>query len=87
MSYVFGVTHKFRDDGEIVPMTRAEKDKAKDTCERIGEQACNALIAAAVAAAMAVIGTLAVDLGRQGGGTRKAKKSKRKARATRSRKH
>ena len=87
MSYVFGVTHKLRKDGQIVPMTHAEKEDAKDTCDRIGMAACNALIAAAVAAAMAVMGTLALDLGRQVGGTRKAKKSKRKARATRSRKH
>lgn len=87
MSGVLGVTHKLGGKGELIPMTRAEKEDAKDTCDRIGAAACNALVAAAAAAAMAVIATLVVDLARGGGGTRKAKKSNRKARATRSRKH
>jgi hypothetical protein len=83
MSYVFGLTHKFRQDGKIVPMPREEREDAENTCKKMGEQACNAILVAAAAAATAVIAALLVDLGRQGGGTRKAKKSNRKRRATR----
>ena len=62
-------------------LPRAQRTKIESACA-LGSTVCAAIAAAALAAAGAALATSMMR-----GGTRKAKKSKRKARATRSRKH
>lgn len=65
-------------------MTPSQREKLTEACA-LGTSVCAAVLAAAVAAAAAALAAAwAVDMA-GGGGTRKAKKSNRKRRATRSR--
>ena len=90
-SFVLGGSHTIGEDGELRAMTEDERDDIAATCSRYASELCTIVakgagVALGIAAAATAL-ILAGDLGRRGGGTRKAKKSKRKARATRSRKH
>ena len=88
-SFVLGGSHIVdAKTGNLREMTKDERDDIAATCSRYASELCTKVaIGAGTLAAAAAALILFVDLGRQGGGTRKAKKSKRKARATRSRKH
>ena len=84
-SFVLGGSHKLDAKGNMVPMTEHDKEQVAATCSRIGGDVCETLAKGALGILAALAATWLLT--RQHGGTRKAKKSNRKARATRSRKH
>ena len=90
-TYVPFTTHTLNPQtGELEPTTQGERKYIAETCSRHASNLCTMVATgaaglAAAAAALILAGAATVMIGdmARGGGTRKAKKSNRKRRATR----